>query len=207
MTTHTRKVLQKDLKCYDILPALLFADICFPDEHSSWESHCFERKSAPSLCDEKIESYFILLRFQVSLENIMETLCQVSERWITFCRVELRMSLCWWVIMGRRCTDWGTLGTVQINARAPKRVRRDRSCLFEGWASICMLCTAMLISNIETDWMSWNILRDWHSSFIYILSLCCFNFTMNLCCTNGHFFLSIVVIWSINILILNLTEL
>lgn len=125
--------------------------MCFPDEQSSWESHCFEQNPAPSLYVEKIESYFILLRFQVSLENIMETLCQVSERWIILCRVELEISLCWWVIMGW-CTDWGTLGRVQINARAPKRVRRDRSCLFEGWASLCILWTAMLISNISTNW-------------------------------------------------------
>lgn len=57
------------------------------------------------------------------------------------------------------------------------------------------------------NYMSWNILRGQDSSFIYILSFCCFNFTINLwlCCINGHFFLLTVMTWSINVLILSLT--
>lgn len=137
----------------------------------------------------------------------METLCQVSERWITFCSVELRMSLCWWVIMGRWCTDWRTLGTVQINACAPKRVRKDRLCLFEGWASICMLCTAILISNIE------NALNElkYAQRPRFIIYLCTFILLFYILYKplallyKWSFLLSIVMTWSIKVLILSLT--
>jgi len=65
MTTHLDGA-KKDLKCSSPLPVytLAVSDICFPVEQSSWESHCFEQNRAPLLCNEKIESYFILPRFR-----------------------------------------------------------------------------------------------------------------------------------------------
>lgn len=98
MTTQTKtpQMISRVTVCYLRVVTLFISDICF---RRLWTAVPGEQ-SFPTkprcLCSliGLAESYFILLGFQVSLENIMEAMCQVSERWTTLGRVELCMSLC-----------------------------------------------------------------------------------------------------------------